>query len=187
MPDFLSQEEFDRAGREDRSGGQWALLSAADSLRKIAHELSAIRAILEPHHQLTRLELTLMPATIAVGAVATATLLGFDQNGNAFAIPASATIVMNAATPADVSFGTPVFNADGSVSVPVTAVNADPGDAISATVNGIVSTVDTLTITTATTTPQLTTVTLTLAASGSAASSTPEAREAARLKSVGQN
>jgi hypothetical protein len=46
-----------------------------------------------------------------------------------------------------VSFGTPAFPGDGTAVIPVTGVNADAGDAISAVVDGVTSNSDTLTIT----------------------------------------
>lgn len=128
-----------------------ALLEIAESAREIAAELRRIRVILHkefaPH--LTRLELTLMPKTVQVGQTATAHITATKADGTPFPITSSDTLTLAAATAADVTFGTPTFNADGSADVVVTAVNADPGDAITATLDGVASNSDTLTITAA--------------------------------------
>ena len=182
-------EELEMAEGEDRTEIEWSAISMARSLHKIARELTLIRGILGSQHQLSRMELTIMPATIAVGQVATATLLGFDQNGNTFSIPSTATISPSASTPGDVSFGPPVFNADGSVSIPVAGVNPDTGDTITAVVNGITSSSDILTITSGGGTPVLTTVNLTLSSASAVTTLVVDeaAREKARLKATGQN
>jgi hypothetical protein len=109
---------------------------------------------------INNLEITVMPKTIAVGEVATAKLTAVDTDGKPFLLTSADVIVLNASVPADVSFGAPTFNADGSVSVPVTGVNADPSDVISATVDAVVSNSDTLTINAPA--PKLASVTLAL-------------------------
>ena len=103
--------------------------------------------ILRSMHPINNLEITVMPKTIAVGEVANAVLTAVGSDGKPFPLTTADTITLAASVPADVSFGAPVFNADGTATVPVTGVNADPSDAISATVDAVVSNTDTLTIT----------------------------------------
>src|SRR5437879_12909915 len=88
-----------------------------------------------------------MPLTIAVGKTANAHLTGTGSDGLPFKLGSGDTFTPTAATPADVVFGTPVFNADGTVDIPVTGVNPDPGDAITVQVDAVTSNSDTLTIT----------------------------------------
>lgn len=113
-------------------------------LGEIVHALREIRDELKPK-RLAKARIELMPKTIQVGQTSTALIQGLDQNGQPFAIQAS-DVSLTAAVPADVSFGTPTANPDGSVSIVVTGVNADTGDGITATVLGVTSNSDTLTI-----------------------------------------
>src|ERR1700733_343340 len=96
------------------------------------------------HGSISQLEINIMPKTIAVGATANAVLAATGSDGNPYILSAADTISLAAAVPADVSFqsGPPTFNADGTATVVVTGVNADPGDAITATVDGVVSSSD---------------------------------------------
>jgi hypothetical protein len=141
----------------------WPLPSTRDfhellkEVRKIAQDVHAIRTILARPH-LTRLELSIMPKTIEVGQTAVAHLTGVGSDGNPFAFTAANNITMSG--DANASFGPPTFNADGSADVVVTALAVDPADDISATVDGVGSNRDTLTIVAAA--PTLSTVTLTL-------------------------
>ena len=116
--------------------------------------------ILRSMNPINNLEITIMPKTIAVGEVAQAVLTAVDTDGKPFPLTSADTIALNASVPADVTFGTPVFNADGTASIPVTGVSADPSDVISATVDAVVSNSDTLTITPPA--PKLASVTLAL-------------------------
>lgn len=88
-----------------------------------------------------------MPKTITVGQTSTAHIVATGTDGNPFILTASDTIALTASTPADVTFGTPTFNADGSVDVVVTGVNADSGDSITAQVDTVTTNADVLTIT----------------------------------------
>src|ERR1035438_5709774 len=102
----------------------------------------------KPHLKSARV--FLMPATINVGQTANAVILALDQNGQPFTLDSTYQVAYNASAPADVSFS-PV-NPDGSDTV--AGVNADPGDAISATItrpDGVVinASADTLTVTAA--------------------------------------
>ena len=115
-------------------------------LRRILQVETKILHYLVRSKIISRLEITIMPKTILVGASALAHLVATGTDGKPFVLSAADTIALAAATPGDVSFGPPVFNADGSADVPVTGVNADPGDAITATVDGVPSNSDTLTV-----------------------------------------
>jgi hypothetical protein len=130
-----------------------------EALEDISKTFKQVRDILrsqQSHISVTRI--SIMPKTIQVGQSATAHITAAKADGSPFLITSADQVSLTAQVPADVSFGTPVINADGSVDIPVTGVNADAGDQIAATVDGIVSAPDTLTITAA----APTTVTLTL-------------------------
>lgn len=123
-------------------------------LRKELAELSLIEQDVHPKPPiLLEGEVILMPATIAVGGTANATLNLIGSDGNPFTIDSTYTVAYAASVAGDVSLGT--VNPDGSVTI--TGVNADPGDVIGCTVtppNGgtpVVLTPDTLTITAGTT------------------------------------
>src|SRR6266481_8659855 len=122
-----------------------------EEIAKAAEELRRIRVILQhefKHQHVTHVRIKLMPKTIAVGETATAHVTATKPDGTVFPITTADTLVLSAATPANVSFGTAVFNADGSADVPVTGVAAVPGDAISAMVDAVSTTTpDILTIT----------------------------------------
>lgn len=122
----------------------WTFLA----LLEIADELHRIRVILDKAFspKLDSLEITIMPKSIAVGAVATAHIVATGTDGKPFMLTAADTITPAASVPSDVTFGPPVFNADGSADIPVTGVNADAGDSITATVDGVESSADVLTI-----------------------------------------
>lgn len=139
---------------EDRSRHSWSAVHAARSLESIAlslhHiavDLHAIRGTMVPLHHLTESRITLMPKTIAVGQTATAHITAAKPDGSPFLITAADSVSLAASAAADVSFGSPTVNADGSVDIVVTGVNPDAADAITATVDGVVSAPDTLTIT----------------------------------------
>jgi hypothetical protein len=134
----------------------------AKAIEKSAAELHRIRVILQTqfaNHHIAYVRIKIMPKSIVVGATATAHVTATKPDGSPFLITAADTVMLTASVPADVTFGTPTFNPDGSVDIPVTGVNPDPGDAINATVDGVTSAApDTLTITA----PVPTTVTVTL-------------------------
>lgn len=117
---------------------------AVEALWEIAHTLREIRDELKPKF-LSRARLHLMPKTVTVGQTANAVISGVDQFGNPFPLTSADTISIAASTPADVTFGAVTFPGDGTALVVVTAVNADPGDGITATVGSFTAT-DTLTI-----------------------------------------
>jgi len=140
---------------------RWAAdVAIVHALRDIAEELRRIRVILHhefvPHISLTRI--TIMPKTVAPGQTATAHITAAKSDGSTYTITTADSVSLAAAVPGDVTFGAPTFNADGSCDIVVTAVNADPGDAITATVDGVTSQPDTLTISA----PAPATVTVTL-------------------------
>jgi hypothetical protein len=114
-------------------------------LLELVEEVRLIRKILQPKLFVT--EITIMPKTIQVGQTAVAHITGTGSDGNPFKFTTSDSVSLAAVVPADVTFAAPTFNADGSVDVLVTGVNPDAGDAISSTVDGVVSNQDTLTIT----------------------------------------
>ena len=101
-----------------------------------------------------------MPKTITVGQTANAHLVGTGSDGQSFKLGSGDTFTPSATTPADVTFGAPVFNADGSVDIPVTGVAADASDSITVQVDAVTSNADVLTITAAV--PTLASVNLTL-------------------------
>jgi hypothetical protein len=135
----------------DSTRSFWALHEISESLASIDSTLSAIRVILQsalgPHLQSARI--TIMPKTITVGQSATAHITAANSDGSVFPITATTALVVGAAQGTDVAIGSPTFNADGSVSIPITGVAADPSDGITATVDGISSNTDILTITAA--------------------------------------
>src|ERR1700726_1751192 len=127
----------------------------------LAAILRVVRKIMLHLQPLTRVTLEItMPKTITVGQTASAILTATGSDGKPFTLSAADTIALNASVPADVSFGVPVFNADGTATVPVTGLNADPSVGISATVDAVVSNTDTLTITVPA--PKLASVTIAL-------------------------
>jgi hypothetical protein len=126
---------------------------------KLLCEIQWIRAILTPKVLFTA-EIKLMPKTIVVGGTSNAVLAGFDQFGKPFPLTSADTITPVSSTPADETFGAPTFNADGTATIVVTGLVATAGDSISASVGGVASSSDTLTITAPA--PVLTTATLTL-------------------------
>lgn len=140
----------------------WSLVSIAKSLREISSTLDAIRAILAsalgPH--LSQVRITLMPKSIQVGQTSTAHLVATKSDGSSFPITAADTVVVTASNPSSVTIAAPTFNSDGSADVVLTAVAADPGNTISATVDGTASNTDTLTITAVVTPPAAVTLTL---------------------------
>lgn len=123
----------------------------ARHFEKCADELHRIRVILQAglgNRNIAYVRIKIMPKTIVVGATATAHVTATKSDGTVFPITSADTVTLMAATPADVTFGAPVFNADGSVDIPVIGVSADAGDAVSASVDGVTSaTPDTLIIT----------------------------------------
>jgi hypothetical protein len=129
----------------------WALHEISESLASIDSTLSAIRVILQsalgPHLQSARI--TIMPKTITVGQSATAHITAANSDGSVFPITATTHLAVGAAQGTDVAIGAPTFNADGSVDIPITGVAADPSDGITATVDGVASNTDILTITAA--------------------------------------
>lgn len=144
----MRHEDLERElGRDDLPRGDWALFSIAKSAHEIALELKRIREILVSAVQIRNLELEIMPKTIVVGAVSNAVLKATGTDGNPYNLTSADTIALSAAVAGDVTFGTPTFPGDGTAVIPVTGVNADSGDAISAVVDGITSNSDTLTIT----------------------------------------
>jgi hypothetical protein len=113
-------------------------------LRHIARDTHRILRTLNPIHHL---EITIMPKTIAVGATATVFLTAVGTDGKPWVFSPADVIALSAAVPGDVSFAPPVIAADGSsVTVVVTGVAADAGDAITATVDGVTSNPDMLTV-----------------------------------------
>ena len=90
--------------------------------------LGKIIKLLTPKLYSARIDV--MPKTVHVGDVSKATLVGLDQNGQPFPIDATYQVAYSAANPATATFGVPA--ADGSADV--TAVAADPGNAISAAI-----------------------------------------------------
>ena len=127
-----------------------AMESGARDLHFIAQYLKDIRDILKlhPNHQPDRSELTIMPKTIVAGTTATAHITA-TRAGNPFVLTSSDAVALVATTPGDVTFAAPVFNADGSCDIIISGLSADPGDSITATVDGITSNADVLTITAA--------------------------------------
>lgn len=158
-------------------------------LLELVDELRCIRGILKSL-LIHKVEVNLVPQTIAVGQSAVAVLTATGSNGQPYILSATDTIALSSSTPADESFGAPIFNSDGTVSVPVTGLAVASGDTISAVVDGVTSTTDTLTITAAAPVT-VASVTLTLEPSGTTSGNlTPaqeQAREALRLKTVGNN
>ena len=134
-----------------------------EELRRIAAILGDIRENTTPK-QLSGARITLMPKSIVVGGTASAVIAGFDQFGKPFPISSSDSVTLQASTAADVTFGSPSFNADGTVTVSMTGVNPDDSDSITAVVadptGTVTSSADVLTITAPA--PVLTTATLTL-------------------------
>jgi hypothetical protein len=164
-PHFDFDAELLRLLDEDRTRHSWAALHAARSLesialslRHISIDLHAIRGTMVPLHHLTESRITLMPKSINVGQTANAVISATKADGSPFAITTADTVALVAANPANATLGAPVINADGTVTVPVTGAAPDPGDAITATVDGVASQPDTLTVTTAA--PATVTVTL---------------------------
>jgi pyruvate kinase len=90
--------------------------------------------------------LTVMPKTIQVGQTATAVLKATGTDGNPFKLTSADQVALLAGTAQDVTIGTPVFMDDGSVEILLTGVNPDASDPITATVDGVTSNADTLTI-----------------------------------------
>jgi hypothetical protein len=119
-----------------------------DCTRCLLHRiLCLLRRISRSTNPINNLEITIMPKTIAVGATATATLTAVGTDGKPWVFSPADVIALNASVPADVSFAAPVIAADGSsVTVVLTGVNADPSNPISATVDGVVSNSDVLTV-----------------------------------------
>jgi len=126
-------------------------------LRDIRHY---VRLILYHLNPIRSVEITIMPKTIAVGATANAVIAAFDQLGKPFPLTPTDVIALAASVPTDVSFGTPSVNPDGTATIVVTGVAPDAGDSITATVSGVTSSADVLTVTAPV--PVLTTMTLTL-------------------------
>jgi hypothetical protein len=146
-------KELERLLVEDRSRHSWAALSLARSaelisreLHHIARDLHAIRGILVPLQHLTQSKVNLMPKTIAVGGTSNAVISATKADGTPFLITAADQVSLAASVNADVTFGAPVFNSDGTATIVVTGVNPDPSDEITATVDGVVSAPDALTI-----------------------------------------
>ena len=117
---------------------------AVQALFEIAHVLREIRDELRPKF-LSRVRLHLMPKTLTVGQTANAVISAVDQFGNPFPLTSANNISVAASTPADVTIGAVSFPGDGTAVVVVTAVSADPGDGITATVDSFSAT-DTLVI-----------------------------------------
>ena len=124
----------------------WQFSEFIFEFQRLIREVRGIRVLLGKEAKLTSARVELMPKSIAVGGTANALIQGFDQFGQPFSLN-GVPVTPVASAPADVSFGTPTVNADGSVSVVVTGVNADPGDSISASVGSVTSSADVLTIT----------------------------------------
>lgn len=124
--------------------------SGSRDLHFIAQYLREIRDILKlhPNHQPDRSEITIMPKSIVAGSTSTAHIVA-TLKGNPFVLTSADAVALVAAVPGDVTFAAPVFNADGSCDIVITGINADAGDSITATVDGITSNADILTITAA--------------------------------------
>jgi hypothetical protein len=117
-----------------------------ETQEQIVHQLKRLCEILTPK-RIKHVRTTLMPKSITVGQTATAHIVATGSDGNPFVLSATDAISPMASAPGDITFGTPVFNADGSCDIVVTGVNVDAGDTISASVDGVTSSSDVLTIT----------------------------------------
>lgn len=109
--------------------------------------LSDIRSLLKQKSILTQARIIVMPKQIEVGQTAQAVVQGFDQNGGAFPLDATYSVVPSGSNPSNATFSAPA--PDGSFVA--TGVAVDPGDVIGASItrpDGVViqAATDTLTI-----------------------------------------